>query len=519
MHVLTREASQYIDEYVPSHFHIPLALLMENAGRGIADAIFQAEQQCIGEGRLDKRVLCICGVGNNGGDGLVAARHLKELGIPVSIAIVGDTERGSELFKQQLDIVRSLTIDIVDFYDFDDWSQVAVVVEGLMGTGFTGSIREPMADVLHRIDVEKTQYDFDLWAIDVPAGTDATTGQVSPHTLAYDYCVTFGAIKEGLLLYPGKEMAGTIIVAPLGVDWRIALDNAPFDTQHFTLDRELVETILHDRSPLAHKGVNGSTLIIGGSKHMIGAPIISAEASVHTGAGKVSLSVPVEVQTSVQAKVIPEVMVQSHTEEINYDMYDALAIGPGLGRTEDVNRLVNHIIGERKGPIIIDADGLYALGTIGSVSKDVDSIIHYEGTRRFNHCIMTPHIGEFGRLIGKSSSFIEKHYIALASAFSKAHDVVLVLKGIPTVVALPNGQIYINTLGNAGMGTGGMGDALTGIITAFVSQGYSLLDASLLGVYVHSRSADMLSEDKTWGYTPSDVSLHIGAVIKEILEG
>ena len=132
---------------------------------------------------------------------------------------------------------------------------------------------------------------------------------------------------------------------------------------------------------------------------------------------------------------------------------------------------------------------------------------------------MTPHLGEFSRLINKSISYIEKHYVELASAFSVAHHVVLILKGIPTVIALPDGTVYINTVGNPGMGTGGMGDVLTGIVTAFIGQSYSLADAALLAVYLHSRSGDILSESKPWGYTPSDVSAYIGHVINELLKG
>ena len=137
--------------------------------------------------------------------------------------------------------------------------------------------------------------------------------------------------------------------------------------------------------------------------------------------------------------------------------------------------------------------------------------------RDLPYCGMTPHLGEFSRLIDLPIKWIERHYITLARSFAKAHQVVLVLKGIPSVVALPDGTVYVNTIGNAGMGTGGMGDVLTGVIAGFISQGYSLQDSAILGVYVHSRSADILSDTKTWGYTPSDVSTSIGCVISELL--
>ena len=356
----------------------------------------------------------------------------------------------------------------------------------------------------------------------MPAGVDATTGQASDYTLSYDTTVTFGSIKEGLLLYPGKSLAGTVIIAPLGVPWELALGaEAPFNTSHYVLYDRLASLELSDRMPQAHKGVNGNALIVGGSEFMIGAPIMSAEAAVHGGSGKVSLAVPNSVRPIVQSKCIPEVMVLplENLGSINLQSYDVIAVGPGLGRTDDAKVLVNSLLERQSGHMVIDADGLYALGTIGHVYAHGDKTITYEGNMQFKNCIMTPHLGEFSRLIDTSINFIEKHYVDLAIQFAIAHNVVLVLKGIPSLVALPTGEVYINMQGNPGMGTGGMGDSLTGIITAFVAQGYALQSAALLGVYVHSRSADILAEEKPWGYTPSDVSQSVGLVLQELLKG
>ena len=273
---------------------------------------------------------------------------------------------------------------------------------------------------------------------------------------------------------------------------------------------------------MAHKGINGNTLIIGGSSDMVGAPMLAAEAAVHSGAGKVTLGVPDTIKQVVQGRIIPEVMVTSIDEnESLYDGRQVVAIGPGLGRTTDIPDVVNQAIDSCEGALVIDADALYALGHVGSVDKDalrdghIESV--YKVQKNLPYCVMTPHLGEFSRLIDLPIKWIERHYITLARAFAKAHQVVLVLKGIPSVVALPDGTVYVNTIGNAGMGTGGMGDVLTGIIAGFISQGYSLQDGAILGVYVHSRSADILSDTKTWGYTPSDVSTSIGCVISELL--
>ena len=521
MQILTTEDARYIDQEVPKQLGVSLEILMENAGRGIVDALWgQYDLFSLDNARsINSFVLFICGTGNNGADGLVAARHLLEQGVPVQIVLVGNTSKCSDLFAVQLERCEAMGC-IIDTYDeFNDWSNVAIAVEGIMGTGLTGRLRDLTIDVLHDIDTMRSQYNFDLWAIDVPAGVDATSGQISEGTLSYDYTVTFGAIKQGLLLYPGKAIGGTVIVAPLGAPWQQVLVNRD---STITIDSDLAETLINYRVPMAHKGVNGNTLIIGGSSDMVGAPMLTAEAAVHSGAGKVTLCVPEIIKRAVQGRIIPEVMVTTINE--NHSIYEGrqvVAVGPGLGRTIDIPDLVNHVIDCYEGALVIDADALYALGHVGSVDKDalrdgkVESI--YKMERQLPYCVMTPHLGEFSRLIDLPIKWIERHYITLARAFAKTHQVVLVLKGIPSVVALPDGTVYVNTIGNAGMGTGGMGDVLTGVIAGFISQGYSLQDSAILGVYVHSRSADILSDTKTWGYTPSDVSTSIGCVISELL--
>lgn len=521
MNILTTEDARFIDREVPKQLGISLEILMENAGRGIVDALWgEYDLFSLNNGRsINSFVLFICGAGNNGADGLVAARHLMEQGVPVQIVLVGNTNKCSDLFAVQIERCKAMGC-IIDMYDeFNDWSNVAIAVEGIMGTGFTGRLREVTIDILNDIDTMRSQYNFDLWAIDVPAGLDATTGHVTEGTLTYDYTVTFGAIKQGLLLYPGKAIGGTAVVAPLGAPWQQVLGER---VRTITIDSDLAEKIINYRTPMAHKGVNGNTLIIGGSNDMIGAPILAAEAAVHSGAGKVTLAVPQIIKQIVQSRVIPEVMVTStETNKELFDCRQVVAMGPGLGRTREICNLVEHILDAYEGALVLDADALYALGHVGCVNKDAlrdgDIEFAYTVEKELPYCVMTPHLGEFSRLIDLPIKWIERHYIMLAREFAKAHQVTLVLKGIPSIVALPDGTVYVNTIGNAGMGTGGMGDVLTGVIAGFISQGYSLQDSAVLGVYVHSRSADILNETKSWGYTPSDVSASLGFVVSELL--
>lgn len=521
MQILTTEDARYIDQEVPKQLGVSLEILMENAGRGIVDALWgQYDLFSLDNARsINSFVLFICGTGNNGADGLVAARHLLEQGVPAQIVLVGDINKCSDLFAVQIERCKAMGCSIDMYDEFNDWSNVAIAVEGIMGTGFTGRLREVTIDILNDIDTMRSQYNFDLWAIDVPAGLDATTGHVTEGTLTYDYTVTFGAIKQGLLLYPGKAIGGTAVVAPLGAPWQQVLGER---VRTITIDSDLAEKIINYRTPMAHKGVNGNTLIIGGSNDMIGAPILAAEAAVHSGAGKVTLAVPQIIKQIVQSRVIPEVMVTStETNKELFDCRQVVAMGPGLGRTREICNLVEHILDAYEGALVLDADALYALGHVGCVNKDAlrdgDIEFAYTVEKELPYCVMTPHLGEFSRLIDLPIKWIERHYIMLAREFAKAHQVTLVLKGIPSIVALPDGTVYVNTIGNAGMGTGGMGDVLTGVIAGFISQGYSLQDSAVLGVYVHSRSADILNETKSWGYTPSDVSASLGFVVSELL--
>ena len=521
MNILTTEDARFIDREVPKQLGISLEILMENAGRGIVDALWgEYDLFSLNNGRsINSFVLFICGTGNNGADGLVAARHFMEQGVPAQIVLVGDINKCSDLFAVQIERCKAMGCSIDMYDEFNDWSNVAIAVEGIMGTGFTGRLREVTIDILNDIDTMRSQYNFDLWAIDVPAGLDATTGHVAEGTLTYDYTVTFGAIKQGLLLYPGKAIGGIAVVAPLGVPWQQVLGDRDITV---TIDSDLAEKLINYRIPMAHKGVNGNALIIGGSNDMIGASILAAEAAVHSGAGKVTLGVPEVIKPVVQGRIIPEVMVTStEAYKAMLEGRQVVAMGPGLGRTSDIPNFVDSILDSYEGPLVLDADALYALGHVGSVDKDalrdgeIESI--YAVKQDLPYCVMTPHLGEFSRLIDLPIKWIERYYIMLAREFAKAHQVILVLKGIPSIVALPDGTVYVNTIGNAGMGTGGMGDVLTGVIAGFISQGYSLQDSAVLGVYVHSRSADILNEIKSWGYTPSDVSASLGFVVSELL--
>ncbi len=507
MRILSKEETNYIDEQIPLRTGLPLVLVMENVGRGIAEEIINSINST--NNKSASHVVFICGTGNNGADGLVAARQLLEYKIPSYVFIHGDILKGTDLFRTQYTACQSLGIKFVNSMKDIPWHSVGIVLEGLIGTGLTSDLRDPSQQLLEELHHWLTEYHIEnLWAIDIPAGVQTNSGQVSKGTLTYTKTITFGASKLGMHLYPGTSYCGEISIKPLGVPW----ESIKLEPHVHTLDKDLVCKLYPIRPSNAHKGMNGHAHIIGGSESMIGAPIMAAEACVYTGAGKTTLHVPTDCILPVQCKVMPETMVQSF--ETNADLLlsltdcTAMAIGPGLGRSKESESLLTSLVSSFEGPLVIDADGLYALHELRATKQYFID--------RNRSVIMTPHIGEFARLTGQSIPYIQSHYVDMAREFSMAYNVTLVLKGIPSIIALPSGNIYINTLGNSGMGTGGMGDTLTGIIVSLLAQGMNEDTAAILGVYSHSASADFLHHTKPIGYTPSDVGKGIGYILKQL---
>ena len=500
--VLTREEAQFIDQHVEEAFAIPLLLLMENAGRGIAHTL--VEDQASG-------VLFVCGVGNNGADALVAARHLQEQAIPVALYIHGDLEKATPLFKQQYAMCQALHIVEVPSLDGLDWTQFSQVVEGLVGTGLKGPLREDLRDTLYTMNAFSRAHGCALWAIDIAAGLDANTGQVDEATPVYTGTMTFGAYKQGQWLYPGRDHSGLVQVLPLGLDWAHLLATKGREADlypTYVLDQDFVSALLQPRISTAHKGLNGHVALLGGSPGMTGAPAIAANASVWAGAGKTTLMSDEAVLPSILTHSLPEVMAKGLSSSQGIasavEGIDVLAMGPGLGRTESARQLIEEALQCQGVNFVLDADALYAISPL------------QEGDD-WSDCLMTPHIGEFARMLNLSTKKVLENYIPLARETAMKYGMTLVLKGIPSLVALPTGEVYINSAGNPGMGSGGMGDALTGIVAALLAQGYSYYEAAILGTYIHSLAADQLAKDRPWGYRASDVAAQVGYAINTLL--
>ncbi len=513
MELLSAEQGREIDRISNEGMGIPIALLMENAGRGISSII--CEQAAIQHSRT---AMFILGTGNNGADGLVAARHCVEMNITPTVFVCGEKDSPAELFAFHSKILERLSIPVKYISNEDELvliknalQEKTIVIDGLTGTGLQGTLRPLMRQVAQAINACHAT----IISIDVPSGLHSNTGQVSEDTVKAHITVTMGNPKIGMYLHPGKEYCGNVIVKEIG----------GIPANHLKGAKTYVSDLMHNkrllpqRTPTSHKGTNGHVFIIGGQVGMIGAPIMAAHAAVASGAGKTTVGVKVGIADAVMQKLDPEVMcailpdmpLKSYTLSLEEAILpyvqnkDVLAIGPGLGRDAIEKVFITALCSVYEGPIIVDADGLYALG------RDVSILSHREIP-----AIITPHVGEFSRLTGVGANAIEKDRVGIAREFALMHQLVLVLKGAPTVVAYPDGTVMVNDSGNPGMGTGGMGDVLTGVIAAIVGQGLTPEEGATLGVYLHGLSADICATKKKIGFTPSDVANHMGVAITKV---
>ena len=457
--------------------------LMERAGYAVAKAAVEFLKR-----RDSRSAVLFAGKGNNGGDAFVAARHLAAAGCEPTVVLLcrRDEVRGDALAHFQ----RMVGVKVTEW----PWKTEAagVVVDGLLGTGLKGDVREPYVAAIKMIN----SLGAPVIAIDIPSGLDSDTGEVRGACVRADVTVTMGLPKIGLLKQSATDFVGRIEVADIGLsDEAVASDVELITRADIELPR---------RRPSAHKGDFGHLLVVAGSEGYTGAPAICAHAAARTGAGLVTLAVPREIYPIVASTSPPEVMPRPVTfDELspNYlSQFDAIALGPGLGQKPEVQKAVWKLVTSAAAPMVVDADALNALAQGVAALKKVNA-----------RMVVTPHPGEMGRLVGKSAKEVQAQRWEIARGFAQEYNVVTVLKGAGTVVADQSGKLWINSTGNAGMAKGGMGDALTGIIGALLAQGLSALDAACAGVFVHGLAGDFAREKHgERAMLVSDLILYLG---------
>ncbi len=456
----------------------PVEELMERAGFVVARHASALLRQHGGQS-----VLLLAGKGNNGGDAIVAARHLAAAGYRATLILLCRRAEltGAALFHSQ----KLLGVDLHETTRADQWREIAenvaptIVVDGLLGTGLNGDVREPYAAAIQFIN----ETGRPVLAIDVPSGLDSDTGAARGGAVRADVTVTMALPKLGLLQPAAADHVGQLEVADIGIPAAFVAEVA---TQTEWLTAEDVRGLLPRRHRTAHKGDFGHLLVIAGSEGYTGAPVLCAHAAARSGVGLVTLAVPRNVYAIVAASCPPEIMPCSLDRVAGLAGYDAVAIGPGLGREEETLRLALGWIDECRVPLVIDADGLNALARNPSAMNRITAPL-----------ILTPHPGEMGRLVSRSAGEVQSHRWEVARKFAADYNVVLALKGAGTVVTDKSGQLWINSTGNAGMAKGGIGDALTGIIGGLLAQKMSPLDATRAGVFLHGRAGDIAAE--RWG--------------------
>jgi NAD(P)H-hydrate epimerase len=482
MKVVTAAEMQAIDRRTIKHCGIPSLVLMERAGVAVTNRVI--------EHFSPKRVTILAGSGNNGGDGLVVARELFNRGISVKALIVGKRDKLSPDCKHQYETAKKMGVD-VRFRTRPDSLDLhgALVVDAIFGTGLKKDIKGAMADTIQMVNASGCP----VLAVDMASGVSSDTGQVLGIAVEANATVTFGAPKRGHLLHPGAGHTGKLYVEDIGFPQSL------FEKLKCSLlTKDDMALLLPERPSYSHKGYYGHVLLVAGSRGKTGAALMAARAALRTGAGLITIGIPEHLTGSFQSSVVEEMLLplpDAGDGALSYKALDAileflgsqadvLAMGPGLGRAAETSKLVRELILRSAAPMVVDADALNALEDKTTLLKKTKAPV-----------IITPHPGEFARLTGMGIRQIESERVEAALQFSRKTGAYLILKGAPTVVAEPGGDVFINSTGNPGMAKAGTGDVLTGMTAGLLGQGLSPIDAALLGVYMHGLAGDISAQE------------------------
>jgi len=488
MKVLTGTQMAELDRQAIETVGIPSLVLMENAGRAVLEELSARFSDL-----STKKIVIVAGHGNNGGDGLVVARGLLDLGASIEVHALCNPKHFSPETRHQADMLRKLGFKLEYHTKLKHAREIYqalmgadIIIDALFGTGFRGPARDLPAHVIELMNLS-TAF---VCAVDIPSGVEADTGYVTGPAVQADLTVTLALPKLGLLLYPGRQYVGELVVRSIGYPQTLLEQYASKMT---LVKSEWVRERLPRREPYSHKGNYGEVLVVAGSRGYTGAAALAAEAALRAGAGLVYLAVPEGLLSTMEAKLTEVIKLGLAEEdgslalaaldrilEISQDK-DVLVIGPGLGQHPQTVELVQQLIVQASKPLVLDADGLNAL--IGHLD-----IV----TQRQAPTVLTPHPGELARLIAKSVDEIEAERVGLARETARQCNSVLVLKGVPTVTATPDGEIFINSTGNSGLASGGSGDVLTGCLAGLLAQGLDGITASVCAVYLHGLAADHL---------------------------
>lgn len=532
MKVFTAAQMREFDRRATEEYSIPSIVLMENAALRVVEFLEMKFAPLKG-----KRVVVLCGKGNNGGDGFAIARHLTAAGCVVTILLAcspeslkGDAKINYEISKRLWDPNNGwMLAEIIELTEksYDDQSLYSridyadVLVDALLGTGFKGELHDGrIRSALHLL--LRSTSDRTI-AVDIPSGLDADTGEAIGMAHRAASTITFASPKKGMFLRDGLRLCGEIWVGAIGTITEhydpIFLEfSTPSQTGCTALTVKRIKSIFPRRTQDAHKGDAGRVLLIGGSYGMSGAPTLAARAALKSGAGLCIAALPDKIISTFAAAFFEAtshpllcneagVLLEESADALPalWENVNAVAIGPGIGRDASTLNFVRRVVRECTQPLIIDADALYALRAIEADLKN-----------RKADTILTPHPGEMGELMKMKTSEVNDNRIETAISCAQKYNAIVVLKGARSIVALPDGSTHINLTGNSGMATGGSGDVLTGTIAGLLAQTKDAQTATLLGVYLHGMAGDLAFETLGNGLIAGDIVENIPRALVEL---
>ncbi len=490
MKILSAAEMREVDRLTTARFRIPSLTLMENAGKSVAEFIRSRVPDLRG-----RRIVVLCGKGNNGGDGFVVARHLLKMGVrPTVYLFAGPRDLKGDAAKNLAHWKRAkgkLHLDHGEKGSLAPFDSNCLIIDALLGTGTRGTVEGRLRDVISAVNAR--QPGSIVVSVDIPSGLHADTGELQGVAITADYTVTFTAPKPALT--SGGDLAGTVVVRDIGSPAEL-IEDVGKGHSRWSEPREFARFAL-PRRPAGNKGDYGHALVVAGSVGKSGAAVLASSAALRAGAGLVTVATPEPVLPIVSAHT-PEIMTEPlpatevgsiSTRSLADGRFEsvvkgkrALAVGPGLTTQEDTQKFIRAIVANRSVPMILDADGLNAFA-----SRAI------ELSRSEGRLAITPHPGEMARLVGCSIGDIQNRRVEVALKSAAAWNAHVILKGHETVIASPDGSAYINSTGNPGMATGGTGDVLTGILASLTAQ-FGTDDwprVLAFGVYLHGLAGDI----------------------------
>jgi NAD(P)H-hydrate epimerase len=547
--VLTADEMREVDRLATERYAVPSLLLMEAAAHASAREIAAR----LRGGLARKTVQILCGRGNNGGDGAALARVLWMMGARPDVVLFGRVEDAKGDARTNFEIVRQLSgfdagsndrpppLSFTECHDIAAWERLSsarhnydLVVDALFGTGLARPLEGVFAKVVAHLELlraarEHAGHDAPLFvSLDIPSGLNADSHVTIGPAVRADLTVTFTAPKLANVVPPASQFGGQLAVADIGTPDALV---AATRSKLFLTEAEDARTWLAATryTPGSYKNTHGHALVVAGSRDLTGAAVLCGDAAMCAGAGLVTVATPSSAMPGIAARLMPEVMTAAleETEEGSVsaeasaqlkkllERATVVAVGCGLTReSESTRRFVRETVERRTTPVVVDADGLNSLAPWPADLRGTPEA----------PLILTPHEGEMLRLLGTQDHSALKDRTRVVAEFAEAHQLVVVLKGTRTLVAAPDGRVFVNPTGNAGLGTAGSGDTLTGIITGFLAQAYATLkdksDAvatTVAAVYVGSLAGDIAARESGMrAMVASDIRRHLSAAVRAL---